>query len=64
MDTDLNAALNTLARARSASVLWVGQTHWGKSTDNSLGLPQEATPLHRTCVLFTHIDTPGCVLTS
>jgi putative transposase len=49
MDRDLNAALNTLARARSASVLWVGQTHWGKSTDNSLGLPQEATPLHRTC---------------
>lgn len=45
MDRDVNAALNTLARARSASVLWVGQTHWGKSTDNGLGLPQEATPL-------------------
>ena len=45
MDRDVNAALNTLARARSASLLWVGQTHWGKSTDNSLGLPQEATPL-------------------
>jgi putative transposase len=36
MDRDVNAALNTLARARSASVLWVGQTHWGKSTDNGL----------------------------
>ena len=45
MDRDVNAALNTLARARSASVLWVGQTHWGKSTDNSLRLPHEAPPL-------------------
>ena len=45
MDRDVNAALNTLARARSASVLWVGQTHWGKSTDNGLRLPQEAPPL-------------------
>jgi putative transposase len=49
MDRDVNAALNTLARARSASVLWVGQTHWGKSTGYSLRLPQEAPPLHRTC---------------
>ncbi|MGE5375174.1 MAG: RNA-guided endonuclease InsQ/TnpB family protein [Bacteroidota bacterium] len=40
MDRDVNAALN---------VLWVGQTHWGKSTDNSLRLPQEAPPLYRTC---------------
>jgi putative transposase len=45
MDRDVNAALNTLALARSASVLWVGQTHWGKSTDNGLRLPQEAPPL-------------------
>jgi putative transposase len=45
MDRDVNAALNILARAYSASVLWVGQTHWGKSTDNGLGPPQEATPL-------------------
>jgi putative transposase len=36
MDRDVNAALN---------ILRVGQTHWGKSTDNSLGLPQEAPPL-------------------
>jgi putative transposase len=36
MDRDVNAALN---------ILWVGQTHWGKSTDNSLRLPQEAPPL-------------------
>jgi putative transposase len=47
-DRDVNAALNILARAHSASVLWVGQTHWGKSIDSGLGLPQEATPLHRT----------------
>jgi putative transposase len=47
MDRDVNAALNTLARARSASVLWVGQTHWGKSIDSSLRLPQEAPPLWR-----------------
>lgn len=39
MDRDVNAALN---------ILRVGQTHWGKSTDNSLGLPQEAPPLQRT----------------
>jgi putative transposase len=45
MDRDVNAALNTLAWARSARVLWVGQTHWGESTDNSLRLPQEAPPL-------------------
>lgn len=45
IDRDVNAALNTLALARSASVLWVGQTHWGKSTDNGLRLPQEAPPL-------------------
>ena len=49
MDRDVNAALNTLARARSASVLSVGQTHWGKSTGYSRRLPQEAPPLHRTC---------------
>jgi putative transposase len=36
IDRDVNAALN---------ILWVGQTHWGKSTDNSLRLPQEAPPL-------------------
>lgn len=45
VDRDVNAALNTLARARSASVFRVGHTRWGKSTDNSLRLPQEATPL-------------------
>jgi putative transposase len=33
MDRDVNAALN---------VLWVGQTHWDESTDNGLGLSQEA----------------------
>jgi putative transposase len=33
IDRDVNAALN---------ILWVGQTQWGKSTDNSLRLPQEA----------------------
>jgi len=48
VDRDVNAALNTLARARSASVFRVGHTRWGKSTDYRLGLPQEATPLHRT----------------
>lgn len=36
MDRDVNAALN---------ILRVGQTRWGKSTDNSLRLPQEAPPL-------------------
>jgi putative transposase len=36
MDRDVNAALN---------ILWVGQTHLGKSTDNGLRLPQEAPPL-------------------
>jgi putative transposase len=36
IDRDINAALN---------ILWVGRTHWGKSTDNGLRLPQEATPL-------------------
>ena len=36
IDRDVNAALN---------ILWVGRTHWGKSTDNSLRLPQEAPPL-------------------
>ena len=36
MDRDVNAALN---------ILWVGQTHWGKSTDNGLRLLQEAPPL-------------------
>ncbi len=36
IDRDVNAALN---------ILRVGQTHWGKSTDNGLGLPQEAPPL-------------------
>lgn len=36
MDRDVNAALN---------ILRVGQTHWGKSTDNRLGLPQETPPL-------------------
>ncbi|MFZ2096982.1 MAG: transposase, partial [Anaerolineales bacterium] len=36
IDRDVNAALN---------ILWVGQTHWGKSTDNMLRLPQEAPPL-------------------
>jgi putative transposase len=36
MDRDVNAALN---------ILWVGQTQWGKSTDNGLRLPQEAPPL-------------------
>jgi putative transposase len=36
IDRDVNAALN---------ILWVGQTHWGKSTDNGLRLPQEAPPL-------------------
>ena len=40
IDRDVNAALN---------ILWVGQTHWGKSTDTSLRLPQEAPPFHRTC---------------
>jgi putative transposase len=38
MDRDVNAALN---------ILWVGQAHWGKSTDNSLRLLQEAPPLSR-----------------
>jgi putative transposase len=33
IDRDVNAALN---------ILWVGQTHWDGSTDNSLGLSQEA----------------------
>jgi putative transposase len=33
MDRDVNAALN---------ILWVGQTHRGKSTGNGLRLPQEA----------------------
>jgi putative transposase len=36
VDRDINAALN---------IFRVGHTRWGKSTDNSLGLPQEATPL-------------------
>jgi putative transposase len=36
VDRDVNAALN---------ILWVGQTHWGKSTDDGLRLPQEAPPL-------------------
>jgi len=36
IDRDVNAALN---------ILWVGQTHWGKSTGNGLRLPQEAPPL-------------------
>ena len=36
IDRDVNAALN---------ILWVGQTHWGKSTDIGLRLPQEAPPL-------------------
>jgi putative transposase len=36
IDRDVNAALN---------ILWVGQTHWGKSTDHILRLPQEAPPL-------------------
>jgi len=36
VDRDINAAVN---------ILWVGQTRWGKSTDNGLGLPQEAPPL-------------------
>jgi putative transposase len=40
IDRDVNAALN---------VLWVGQTHWGKSTDDGLRLPQATPPLHRTC---------------
>jgi IS605 OrfB family transposase len=35
MGRDVNAALNTLAQARSASVLWVGQTHWGKKHTQS-----------------------------
>ncbi|HTX92006.1 MAG TPA: transposase, partial [Anaerolineales bacterium] len=38
IDRDVNAALN---------ILWVGQTHWGKSTDTGLRLPQEAPPLSR-----------------
>jgi putative transposase len=37
IDRDVNAALN---------ILWVGQTHWDGSTDNSLRLSQEAPPLH------------------
>ncbi len=36
IDRDVNAAVN---------ILWVGQTHWGKSTDNGLRLPQETPPL-------------------
>jgi putative transposase len=36
IDRDVNAALN---------ILWVGQTHWDGSTDNSLRLSQEAPPL-------------------
>lgn len=36
VDRDVNAALN---------ILWVGQTHWDGSTDNSLRLSQEAPPL-------------------
>lgn len=40
VDRDVNAALN---------VLWVGQTHWDKSTGNGLRLSQEAPPLHRSC---------------
>jgi putative transposase len=40
VDRDVNVALNTL---------WVGQAHWGKSSDNGLRLPQEAPPLHLTC---------------
>jgi putative transposase len=39
MDRDVNAALN---------ILWVGHTHWGKSTDPGPRLPQAAPPLHRT----------------
>ena len=42
IDRDVNAAMNTLALARSASVLRVGHTRWDESTDNSLGLSQEA----------------------
>ena len=42
IDRDVNAAMNTLALARSASVLRVGRTRWDESTDNSLGLSQEA----------------------
>jgi len=38
IDRDVNAALN---------ILWVGQTHWDGSTDNSLRLSQEAPPLQR-----------------
>lgn len=38
IDRDVNAALN---------ILRVGQTLWGKSTDNGLRLPQEAPPLSR-----------------
>ena len=36
IDGDVNAAVN---------ILRVGQTHWGKSTDIGLRLPQEAPPL-------------------
>ena len=36
IDRDVNAAVN---------ILRVGQTHWGKSTDIGLRLPQEAPPL-------------------
>ena len=36
VDRDVNAALN---------ILWVGHTHWDKSTDNGLRLFQEAPPL-------------------
>jgi putative transposase len=36
LDRDVNAALN---------ILWVGQTHWDKSTGNGLRLSQEAPPL-------------------
>jgi putative transposase len=36
MDWDVNAAWN---------ILWVGQTHLGKSTDHGLRLPKEAPPL-------------------
>ena len=51
IDRDVNAAMNILALARTlalaisaggASVLRVGHTRWDESTDNSLGLSQEA----------------------
>ena len=45
LDRDVNAALN---------ILWVGQTHWDRSTDNGLRLSQEAPPLYRPGSVTSH----------